>query len=70
MKPFSNANRVPNGNMNALDEFASTMLQKAPMTTPITKNHQEFDGYYDMNDVRSAKNDTPYATNGSGAPFL
>ena len=69
MKPFSNANRVPNGNMNALDEFGKhPCFRKQPMTTP-TKNHQEFDGYYDMND-ESAKNDTPYATNiGSGAPF-
>lgn len=69
MKPFSNANRVPNGNMNALDEFGKhPCFRKQPMTTP-TKNHQEFDGYYDMND-ESAKNDIPYATNiGSGAPF-
>lgn len=69
MKPFSNSNRVPNGNMNALDEFGKhPSYRKQPMTTP-TKNHQEFDGYYDMND-ESAKNDTPFGTNiGSGAPF-
>lgn len=69
MKPFSNKNRVPQNNLNALDEFGKhPAYRKQPMTVP-THNHQEFDGYYDMSD-ESARNNTPFGTNiGNGAPF-
>lgn len=69
MKPFSNKNRVPQDNLNALDEFGKhPAYRKQPMTVP-THNHQEFDGYYDMSD-ESARNNTPFGTNiGNGAPF-
>ena len=69
MKPFSNKNRVPQDNLNALDEFGKhPAYRKQPMTVP-THNHQEFDGYYDMSD-ESARNNTSFGTNiGNGAPF-
>ena len=69
MKPFSNKNRVPQDNLNVLDEFGKhPAYRKQPMTVP-THNHQEFDGYYDMSD-ESARNNTPFGTNiGNGAPF-
>lgn len=69
MKPFSNKNRVPQDNLNALDEFGKhPAYRKQPMTVP-THNHQEFDGYYDMSD-ESARSNTPFGTNiGNGAPF-
>lgn len=69
MKPFSNKNRVPQDNLNALDDFGKhPAYRKQPMTVP-THNHQEFDGYYDMSD-ESARNNTPFGTNiGNGAPF-
>lgn len=69
MKPFSNKNRVPQGNLKELDDFGKhPAYRKQPMTVPTNK-HQEFNGYYDMND-ESAYNDTPFGTNiGNGAPF-
>lgn len=67
--PFTDNGRVPQGNMNRLDDFGKhPAYQKTVMTLP-TKDHQEFQGYYDMNDD-SVKNDTPYGENiGDGAPF-
>jgi hypothetical protein len=69
MTRFTDNGRVPQGNMNKLDDFGKhPAYQKKVMTLP-TKDHQEFPGYYDMNDD-SVKNDTPYGENiGDGAPF-
>lgn len=69
MTPFTDANRVPRGNMNKLNDFGKhPAYQKRVMTTP-PKDFQEFDGYYDMND-ESVRNDEPYGKRiGDGAPF-
>ncbi len=67
--PFKDAGRVPQDNMNKLDDFGKhPAYQKKVMSLP-PKDHREFPGYYDMNDD-SVKNDTPYGENiGDGAPF-
>ena len=67
--PFTDNGRVPQGNMNRLDDFGKhPAYQKKVMTLP-PKDHKEFDGYYDMNDD-SVKNDEPYGEKiGDGAPF-
>lgn len=69
MKPFKDAGRVPQGNMNKLDDFGKhPAYQKKVMELP-PKDLQEFPDYYDMND-ESVKNDTPYGEKiGDGAPF-
>ena len=69
MKPFSDAGRVPSGNMNKLDDFGKhPAYQKVVMSLP-PKDLQEFPDYYDMNDD-SVKNDYPYGERiGDGAPF-
>ena len=68
-KPIRSLKRVPRGNMNPLDDFGKhPAYQKTVMSLP-PKDHQEFPGYYDMNDD-SVKNDQPYGNNiGDGAPF-
>ena len=69
MTPFKDAGRVPQGNMNKLNDFGKhPAYQKKVMELP-PKDLQEFPGYYDMNDD-SVKNDTPYGEKiGDGAPF-
>ena len=69
MKPFRDAGRVPQGNMNKLDDFGKhPAYQKVVMTLP-PKDLQEFPDYYDMND-ESVRNDSPYGERiGDGAPF-
>ena len=69
MTPFKDAGRVPQGNMNKLDDFGKhPAYQKVVMTLP-PKDLQEFPEYYDMNDD-SVKNDNPYGEKiGDGAPF-
>jgi hypothetical protein len=69
MTPFKDAGRVPQGNMNKLDDFGKhPAYQKKVMELP-PKDLKEFPGYYDMNDD-SVKNDTPYGEKiGDGAPF-
>ncbi len=69
MKRFSDAGRVPSGNMNRLNDFGKhPAYQKKVMTLP-PKDLQEFPDYYDMNDD-SVKTDTPYGVHiGDGAPF-
>lgn len=69
MTPFKDAGRVPQGNMNKLDDFGKhPAYQKVVMTLP-PKDLQEFPEYYDMNDD-SVKNDAPYGEKiGDGAPF-
>lgn len=69
MKPFSDAGRVPSGNMNKLDDFGKhPAYQKVVMSLP-PKDLQEFPDYYDVNDD-SVKNDYPYGERiGDGAPF-
>ena len=69
MTPFKDAGRVPQGNMNKLDDFGKhPAYQKKVMTLP-PKDLQEFPDYYDMNDD-SVKNDMPYGEKiGDGAPF-
>ena len=69
MKPFSDAGRVPRGNMNKLNDFGKhPAYQKKVMNLPRT-SMQEFPGYYDMNDD-SVYNENPYGEKiGSGAPF-
>lgn len=69
MTPFKDASRVPQGNMNKLDDFGKhPAYQKKVMELP-PKDLQEFPDYYDMND-ESVKNDTPYGEKiGDGAPF-
>ena len=69
MTPFKDAGRVPQGNMNKLDDFGKhPAYQKVVMTLP-PKDLQEFPEYYDMNDD-SVKNDEPYGEKiGDGAPF-
>lgn len=69
MKPFTDAGRVPQGNMNKLDDFGKhPAYQKRVMSLP-PKDLQEFPDYYDMNDD-SVKNDAPYGEKiGSGDPF-
>lgn len=69
MKPFSDAGRVPRGNMNKLNDFGKhPAYQKTVMNLPRT-SMQEFPGYYDMNDD-SVYNENPYGEKiGSGAPF-
>ena len=69
MTPFKDAGRVPQGNMNKLDDFGKhPAYQKTVMTLP-PKDLQEFPDYYDMNDD-SVKNDMPYGERiGDGAPF-
>ena len=69
MTPFKDAGRVPEGNMNKLDDFGKhPAYQKVVMSLP-TKDLQEFPDYYDMND-ESVKNDSPYGEKiGDGAPF-
>lgn len=69
MKPFSDAGRVPRGNMNKLNDFGKhPAYQKKVMDLPRT-SMQEFPGYYDMNDD-SVYNENPYGEKiGSGAPF-
>jgi hypothetical protein len=67
--PFKDAERVPSGNMNKLDDFGKhPAYQKKVMELP-PKDLQEFPGYYDMNDD-SVRNDSPYGERiGDGAPF-
>jgi hypothetical protein len=69
MKPFSDGNRVPRGNMNTLHDFGKhPAYQKKVMDLP-PKDMQEFPGYYDMNDD-SVRSDAPYGQKiGDGAPF-
>ncbi len=69
MTPFKDAGRVPQGNMNKLDDFGKhPAYQKKVMELP-PKDLKEFPGYYDMNDD-SVKNDNPYGEKiGDGAPF-
>lgn len=69
MTPFKDAGRVPQGNMNKLDDFGKhPAFQKVVMSLP-PKDLQEFPEYYDMNDD-SVKNDNPYGEKiGDGAPF-
>ena len=69
MTPFKDAGRVPQGNMNKLDDFGKhPAYQKKVMELP-PKDLQEFPDYYDMNDD-SVRNDTPYGEKiGDGAPF-
>lgn len=69
MTPFKDAGRVPQGNMNKLDDFGKhPAYQKIVMDLP-PKDLKEFPGNYDMNDD-SVKNDTPYGEKiGDGAPF-
>ena len=69
MKPFKDNGRVPQGNMNKLDDFGKhPAYQKKVMELP-PKDMQEFPEYYDMNDD-SVKNDSPYGEKiGNGAPF-
>ena len=69
MTPFKDAGRVPQGNMNKLDDFGKhPAYQKVVMSLP-PKDLQEFPDYYDMNDD-SVKNDMPYGERiGDGAPF-
>jgi hypothetical protein len=69
MTPFKDAGRVPQGNMNKLDDFGKhPAYQKVVMTLP-PKDMKEFPEYYDMNDD-SVKNDEPYGEKiGDGAPF-
>lgn len=69
MTPFKDAGRVPQGNMNKLDDFGKhPAYQKVVMTLP-PKDLQEFPEYYDMND-ESVRNDNPYGEKiGDGAPF-
>ena len=69
MKPFTDAGRVPQGNMNKLNDFGKhPAYQKRVMSLP-PKDLQEFPDYYDMNDD-SVKNDAPYGEKiGSGDPF-
>lgn len=69
MKPFSDAGRVPKGNMNKLNDFGKhPAYQKKVMNLPRT-SMQEFPGYYDMNDD-SVYSENPYGEKiGSGAPF-
>ena len=69
MTPFKDAGRVPQGNMNKLDDFGKhPAYQKKVMSLP-PKDLQEFPDYYDMNDD-SVKNDMPYGERiGDGAPF-
>ena len=69
MTPFRDAGRVPQGNMNKLDDFGKhPAYQKKVMSLP-PKDLQEFPDYYDMND-ESVKNDSPYGEKiGDGAPF-
>lgn len=69
MTPFKDAGRVPQGNMNKLDDFGKhPAYQKVVMDLP-PKDLKEFPGNYDMNDD-SVKNDTPYGEKiGDGAPF-
>jgi hypothetical protein len=67
--PFKDAGRVPQGNMNKLDDFGKhPAYQKVVMSLP-PKDLQEFPDYYDMND-ESVRNDSPYGERiGDGAPF-
>ena len=69
MTPFKDAGRVPQGNMNKLDDFGKhPAYQKKVMELP-PKDIKEFPGYYDMNDD-SVRNDSPYGEKiGDGAPF-
>jgi hypothetical protein len=69
MTPFKDAGRVPQGNMNKLDDFGKhPAYQKKVMELP-PKDMKEFPGYYDMNDD-SVRNDNPYGEKiGDGAPF-
>jgi hypothetical protein len=69
MTPFRDAGRVPQGNMNKLDDFGKhPAYQKVVMSLP-PKDLQEFPDYYDMND-ESVRNDSPYGERiGDGAPF-
>ena len=69
LTPFKDAGRVPQGNMNKLDDFGKhPAYQKKVMELP-PKDLQEFPGYYDMND-ESVRNDSPYGEKiGDGAPF-
>ena len=69
MTPFKDAGRVPQGNMNKLDDFGKhPAYQKKVMELP-PKDFKEFPEYYDMNDD-SVKNDSPYGEKiGDGAPF-
>lgn len=69
MKRFSDKGRVPSGNMNPLNMFGKhPAYQKKVMTLP-SHEHEEFDGYYDMNDD-SVRNNKPYGEYiGSSAPF-
>ena len=69
MTPFKDAGRVPDGNMNKLDDFGKhPAYQKVVMSLP-PKDLQEFPDYYDMND-ESVRNDSPYGEKiGDGMPF-
>ena len=69
MESFNDARRVPQGNMNKLDDFGKhPAYQKKVMELP-PKDLQEFPDYYDMND-ESVKNDAPYGEKiGDSAPF-
>lgn len=69
MKPFSDAGRVPSGNIQKLNDFGKhPAYQKKVMELP-PKDMSEFPGYYDMND-ESAYSDAPYGEKiGDSAPF-
>lgn len=70
MKPFSDAGRVPSGNMNRLNDFGKhPAYQKKVMTLP-NPDMEEKPDYYDMND-KSVRSTEPYGKKiGSSAPFL
>ena len=69
MESFKDGGRVPNGNMNKLDDFGKhPAYQKKVMELP-PKDMKEFPGYYDMND-ESTHSDAPYGEKiGDSAPF-
>ena len=69
MESFKDGGRVPNGNMNKLDDFGKhPAYQKKVMDLP-PKDMKEFPGYYDMND-ESTYSDAPYGEKiGDSAPF-
>lgn len=69
MKAFSDAGRVPSGNINKLNVYGKhPAYQKKVMELP-PKDFTEKPGNYDMNDD-SVKNDAPYGEKiGSSYPF-
>ena len=68
-KEFSDAGRVPQGNMNKLDKFGDhPAWQKTVMKLP-NPDMREKNGYYDMND-KSVKSTAPYGEKiGDSTPY-